>query len=462
MAHLVRPWITTYVLDGKRVPPGTPGARRKKRRARKWYGCGIPGYPSRKRVPLASDKTAAQQLLAQLVRRAERGEADLHDSVTSARKVPLAQHLDDFVQHLRNKPKAPSDKQVRLLLSRLRAVFSGCAFVYPSDLSAERALDYLADRRRLPVEEGGLSIQTSNFYLGTLSQFCRWMASAKPPRLKDNPFIGIEKGNVDLDRRHDRRNLTALELGELLDATRQSERGYRGLTGEDRYWLYLTSCSTGFRAAELSTLTPESFALDAQPPVVVVGAKENKKKRPVVQPLPAFLAEGLRPYLADKPKGEPVWPGTWWERAATMLRDDLAAAGIAYIVQGPDGPLYADFHALRHSFITFLEQSGASPNTAKELARHSDIRLTLDRYCHANLTSLAEAVQRLPLPGNRAAEQENASLTHEQLTALAVTLGAVVIALFAPRLAPLFAPEGGKQEQPDRVDGGCVVNEDVA
>src|SRR6185436_10818325 len=33
------------------------------------------------------------------------------------------------------------------------------------------------------------------------------------------------------------------------------------------------------------------------------------------------------------------------------FRLDLDAAGIPYAVDGPDGLLYADFHALRHSFI---------------------------------------------------------------------------------------------------------------
>ena len=28
MAHLVRPWQVRYILDGKRVPKGTPGAKK--------------------------------------------------------------------------------------------------------------------------------------------------------------------------------------------------------------------------------------------------------------------------------------------------------------------------------------------------------------------------------------------------------------------------------------------------
>src|SRR5262249_23628336 len=56
----------------------------------------------------------------------------------------------------------------------------------------------------------------------------------------------------------------------------------------------------------------------------------------------------------------------------------------------------ADFHALRHSYITLLERSGVSPKLAQELARHSDIRLTMNVYTHARLHDLVGAVEGLP------------------------------------------------------------------
>jgi integrase len=79
-----------------------------------------------------------------------------------------------------------------------------------------------------------------------------------------------------------------------------------------------------------------------------------------------------------------------------MLRIDLAAAGIPYVVEGPDGPLYAAFHALRHSFIALLDKSGATLKEAMQLTRHSDPKLTMARYGRAQLHDLAEAVGRLP------------------------------------------------------------------
>ena len=76
-----------------------------------------------------------------------------------------------------------------------------------------------------------------------------------------------------------------------------------------------------------------------------------------------------------------------------MLRIDLEAAGIPY---RDESDRVADFHALRHSYITLLSRSGVSPKLAQELARHSDIRLTMNVYTHTGLFDLAAAVDSLP------------------------------------------------------------------
>jgi integrase len=465
MAHLVRPWTYRYLdKDGKRVPKGTPGARKVKQKASKWYGAGIPGLPKTKRVPLATDKRAAQQLLAALVRKAERGEAGLEDGSVAARRTPLAGHLADFERHLHNKPRGVSDKQVKLLLTRLRTTFDACDFKGPGDLNLGKVLDYLAERRRLPNAEGGISIQTSNFYLSALNQFGRWMCSKRERRLLENPFAEVERGNVELDRRHDRRNLSPAELSRVLDAVKASAWTFRGLTGTDRYFLYYTACGTGFRAEELSTLTPEAFDLGALPPTVTLAARRTKNKKPVVQPLPAGLAADLGGHLKGRPAGRSVWPGTWWEKAATMLRHDLEAVGIDYVVEGADGPLYADFHALRHSYITWLEQAGVTPATAKELARHSDIRLTLDRYTHSNLTTLAAAVDKLPLPNRRC----NDSPQGVEALAIALVLSQTVLGVLGIPCSGLVAPlvaadsattgDGPGQEETEPASGSSEVD----
>lgn len=412
MAHLIRPWLVRYVdKDGKRCPSSIPWAKKVKERARKWYGSGIPGLPPGKRVPLATDKNVARQMLAELVKKGERGEAGLVDRATEAAAVPLSEHLTDFEASLQ--ARGTDAKQVRLCLARCRRAFDACGFELPRDLDSGAVESYLADLRRLPRDQGGVSPQTSNYHLQAVGQFCRWMV--KKGRLAKNPMLDARPGNARLNRQHDRRALTAPELAKLLDQVRDSTEVYRGLTGADRHALYLTACGTGFRSQELASLTPESFDLDADPPSAALAACRDKRKRPAVQPLPPAVAALLRDYLKDRPVGQPVWPGTWWERGAEMFKADLEAAGIPYTTKGPDGPLYADFHSLRHVYCSLLEQSGAGPKAAQSLARHSDVRLTLGRYAHADKAALAEAVGRLALPGSdtaplRPAEQAAAGL----------------------------------------------------
>jgi integrase len=62
------------------------------------------------------------------------------------------------------------------------------------------------------------------------------------------------------------------------------------------------------------------------------------------------------------------------------------------------GGLYADFHSMRHLFITSLERAGVSPKMAQTLARHSDIRLTLGLYTHVELPDRTVAIGSLPGP----------------------------------------------------------------
>ena len=172
--------------------------------------------------------------------------------------------------------------------------------------------------------------------------------------------------------------MTAEEVGRLLAATRASDRSYRGLAGEDRYHLYAAACGLGFRASGLASLVPANFDFDAAIPTVTLPARYAKNRKTKVQPMPPGLAASLRDYLRGKPAGVPVWGGTWASdhRGAEMLRGDLAAAGIPYAVEGPDGPLYADFHSLRHTYLTLGGRAGIDLRTLQELAGHSTPTLT--------------------------------------------------------------------------------------
>jgi hypothetical protein len=164
--------------------------------------------------------------------------------------------------------------------------------------------------------------------------------------------------------------------------------------------------STGFRRSELAVLTPQRFELDREHPVARLREGDTKNGKGAEQPLPDDVAQALKGWLAGKPKDLPVWPGLARVRTSEVIQHDLRACGIPYAVEGLEGPLYADFHALRHSFVALLDKSGASLKEAMQLARHSDPKLTMARYGRARLNDLAGAVNRIPELAAKAEPEE--------------------------------------------------------
>jgi hypothetical protein len=286
-----------------------------------------------RRVLAYADIKATEQMAARLEKRAAHEIEGLADPFEEQRKRPLAEHIAEYRRELEARDNEPS--YVALVVSRLTALFDGCGYRFITDLSASRVMDWLADlrrkgRTRVPLDEGkeeyttqetaavlgiksasvsirvkryrlevigppkarrlpratvealqdrlcrATSMQTSNYYLSHAKSFCRWLV--KDRRMPDNPLTHLEGGNGQIDRRHDRRELTGEELSRLLHATRASTLSYRGLTGRDRFMLYATAAGTGFRASGLASLTPESFALEDDQPTVTLAARSAKNR----------------------------------------------------------------------------------------------------------------------------------------------------------------------------------------
>ena len=372
----------------------------------KWYGKYADGDGVARRVPLSANKAAAQAMLAELTRRAEMERAGVRDPYRDHRSRPLAAHLTDWQAALT--ADGNTAEYVTLKVSRARRVIDAACFRFVPDLSASKVQTVLAGMR------GGerCSAQTSNHYLGAVKQFARWLVADR--RTADNPLAHIEGGNVRLDRRHVRRDFTDDELARVIQAAETAgER--RHLPGPDRAVLYTVAAYTGLRASELASLTPGSFDLSDRP-TVTVAAGYSKHRREDVVPLHPDLVRRLVPWLAGKPAGVRLWPGTWASSkgAGKLLRLDTDAARAAWIGEAGDDAertrressdflLYRDragrvidFHALRHTFISRLVRAGVAPKDAQTLARHSTITLTMDRYAHTGGDESAIAVGRLP------------------------------------------------------------------
>ncbi len=308
----------------------------------------------------------------------------LLDSARAAGGKPLSHHLEDFRQSL--SAKGDTAKQVQQVTRRAGKILEGCGFKVWTDVRADRVERYLADLRN-----GGLSAQTSNFYLQAVQQFARWMVQNR--RASESPLAHLKRLNVQADRRHDRTHLEVDEVRRLLQATREAPERY-GMGGLERALLYQVAVETGMRANELRTLKVASFDL-AQCTVTVVAAYSKHRKEDTL-PLRPETAEVLKDFFAGKTPGTKAFGGRFkklTDKTSKVIEADLTEAGISY---QDEAGRFRDFHALRHTTGSWLAANGVHPKVAQAIMRHSDINLTMSKYTHTLRGQEHEAVAKLP------------------------------------------------------------------
>ena len=203
------------------------------------------------------------------------------------------------------------------------------------------------------------------------------------------------------------------ELVLLIDAA-YTGPAVLGISGPERGLLYRMAVETGLRASELRSLTRFSFDLEGEYPTVTVEAAYSKRRRADTLPLRTELAGDLKDHLAAMTPAAPVFKMPRPDDVAKMLRADLDAVGIAY--RDAAGRV-ADFHSLRHSFLTNLASGGVHPKVAQALARHSTITLTMDRYTHTCPGELSAALAALPDLSGSAREAARATGTDDAVPA---------------------------------------------
>ena len=348
-----------------------------------------------------TDKQATEKLAEDIRKREADKQVGITDPFADQYKRPLYERIDVIdvggrehirrVQggHLGDWERALSrtkdcHRDVTQKIHRVARMVRVCGFKTIPDIQAFLVGEFL---RGLIGQ--GISSQTHNHYLTDAKQFCRWLVNNR--RMPVNPLTHLAKRNVDADRRRERRDLSADEVARLLEAAVRSPETFRRFTGADRFVIYYLALGTGLRASEVASLTPESFHLKEDPPMVVVEAEHSKHRKRDEQPLQPDLVAILEDYLADKPARELLWPGGWNRRAADMLKIDLAAAEIPYV---DASGRYADFHAQRHTYITVAGRN-LPPQMAQLLARHKDYRTTRG-YTHLGVHDTGAAAAQLP------------------------------------------------------------------
>jgi len=299
-------------------------------------------------------------------------------------------HVEDFKASL--EADGNTGQYVRATISRVERVFEGCRFSAWTNISASRVKTFIAYLRKDRMDEKtgqvgqGISIQTANYYLQATKQFCRFMVQDR--RALESPLEHLSKMDSNADARRKRRALEPDEIRRLLEVTLAAPERF-GLSGHQRTMLYRLAIETGLRASELRSLTVSSFDFDEC--TVTVQAAYTKNRKDCTLPLRVEMAATLKTYVAGKLPHVNVFSVP--QRTAEMLRSDLEATGIDY---QDEAGRYVDFHSLRHMRGSLLAAAGVHPKVAQSLMRHSDIRLTMERYTHTLSGQESQAVADLP------------------------------------------------------------------
>jgi site-specific recombinase XerC len=302
--------------------------------------------------------------------------------VAEANRQPIQRHVDDFLESLRQARRKP--KHINNTKACLNRMLCYAAIERLSDFTPSAFLSALAK-----LKDEGFAARTIEAHVIAVKSLARWLW--KDGRTSDYSLLGLTKPKGGLEGRKVRRPLSESELRSLIDSTKTAP-SWRGLSGEDRSILYAVAATTGFRRAELKSLTVDSFRLDSKPPTIVCEAGYTKNGQLAEQPIPESLANVLRSWLGTKPPGRPVFDQiTNW--TAMMLRFDLARCGIPF---KDESGREVVFHSLRHSYITALVKTGTSVKMLQTLARHHDPKLTLNIYSHLTLFDTSQAVEALP------------------------------------------------------------------
>lgn len=456
------------------------------------------------------DETAARQVLANLVRRAELVKAEVmtaaEHSAANYQTIPPAEHFTAYLQKLESEDTTAGHRaNVERCLNRLAADGGWQRLV---DVTRESFERWLTQRSR-----AGMGARTRNLHRSSIVAFCNWCVQTS--RMAANPLASVAKADEKADRRRQRRAMTDCELTKLLRVARcrplaeygretvkkpaDTTKGRRTWSkapltfdaldgamarardslrdnatfveqlesiGRERALIYKTLVLTGLRRGELASITAGQMELDEPIGFITLHAADEKNREGSDVPLRSDLADDLRSWLADKllakqnecrRRGEPI-PSKLPADAALfrvprdlfkILNRDLQAAGIP---KRDERGRTIDVHALRHSFGTLLSKAGVAPRTAQAAMRHSSIDLTMNTYTDPKLLDVHGALDGLP-----ALSLNSQVDTPQQMRATGTD---EAISKRAPKRAPTSDKTSKSGATADKIDRAAIDDED--
>jgi integrase len=265
------------------------------------------------------------------------------------------------------KQKHPASPQ-HVVQSRSKLAFWVQAFkaTHPRDFNLVEAEDILA--------KSGLAVGTQDLYMVTLKSFCAWCVKAG--YLAKNPLAGYQKHAPAPT--FIRRALNVGEIDRLL-----------AVTTDRRFLVYRLALLTGMRRGELDSLTVAS--VDWKAGKVHLEARHSKNRKEADFYLPDDFLAALYAFSAGKRLTEKLLVRVSPSKSAQTLHRDLGKAGIP--IETHEGRV--DFHSLRVTFLSLVNELGEDVKTVQEAARHSDPRLTFGTYAKTTQDRLKALVNRV-------------------------------------------------------------------
>ncbi len=358
------------------------GKRSKRKSAFYWarYTDGS-GQPQRHALTLpggvrVTDKDVARCELDKILQRAEREAAGMVDRTLEAALVPFRRLLADYARHLRRKRVSRDHLAQTIQVGKWFADHAEITRL--ADVTEERI-----DRALGKLADSGRSARTCNLYRSLMHGLCRY-AIRHAKLMTANPVEAVGIRSWRADTRKLRRALTVEEAARLLN-----------VAGPRRDF-FAVQLWTGPRVSEVAALEWRDVELEGNRPAIRLRAEATKAKRADIVP----LHPGLCDVLAAARKAVPFAQPTDRVFAATpILRTfklDLDRAAITWRKADHDDGASIDRHALRTTFVSWLEAAGVTGTAKRVLARHAAVGVTERNYTDARLLDLWAEIRKLP------------------------------------------------------------------
>jgi integrase len=339
------------------------------KRGLKWYVKYYDAQGKQKWKKGYTDKAKTQRLLANKLEDEKTdiqlGILDPQAEVRKAERLrPVTEHIAAYRDALRS--RGSSANHVAYTIADIEKCFAHAGVTHATALTRGMV-------ERWAVSLTGDTPRTVNRRVGSVQAFLRYLREAGT--LTDYVLHKFPKRKVKGTERRKRRALTGEEVYRLI-----------AQAPVERKLLYRFALLTGFRYAEIASMTPASFNFNLRTVTVSASDAKNKNKDQTI-PLCGLLVDELRKLCEARQRDERIFAMPTRREAAALLRDDCKAAKV--------DTTHVDFHALRHTFITRLAEAKVHPKILQELARHSSIETTLTYYTHFRQADERNAIESL-------------------------------------------------------------------